>query len=91
MAGDQAGLGPGMKVIGINQKAFSRQALNEALADSVKRHKIDLLLTEGDRFHTIVLDYAGGVRYLELVRDEPKPDLLAEILKPKAKKQEGGN
>ena len=39
---------------------------------------------EGDRFRTIVLDYADGPKYLELVRDEAKPDLLAEILKPAA-------
>ena len=32
-----------------------------------------------------MLDYAGGPRYLELVRDESKPDLLAEILKPAAR------
>jgi predicted metalloprotease with PDZ domain len=91
MVGDRAGVAPGMKVIGINQKTFSRQALNDALTESVKRRRIELLLTDGDQFRTIVLDYAGGPRYFELVRDESKPDLLAEILKPKAKKQEGGN
>ena len=34
------------------------------------------------QFRTVVLDYADGPRYLEMVRDESKPDLLAEILKP---------
>ena len=37
---------------------------------------------EGEDFRTVVLDYADGPRYLVLVRDESKPDLLAEILKP---------
>ena len=32
----------------------------------------------------MVLDYADGPKYLELVRDEAKPDLLAEILKPQS-------
>ncbi len=82
MVGDQAGLASGMKVIGINQKTFSRQGLNDALADSVQKQKIELLLTDGDQFRTVVLNYAGGPRYLELVRDGSKPDLLAEILKP---------
>ena len=31
-----------------------------------------------------MLDYSGGLRYLEMVRDPTKPDLLAEILKPAA-------
>jgi len=83
MIGDRAGLAPGMKVIGVNNKTFSRQRLLDALADSVAARKIELLLIEGERFRTIVLNYADGPRYLELVRDESKPDILAEILKPR--------
>jgi predicted metalloprotease with PDZ domain len=82
MVGDKAGLGPGMEVIGVNGRKFSRQRLLDALADSITRRKIELLLLEGDRFRTLVLDYADGPRYLELVRDKSKPDILADILKP---------
>jgi predicted metalloprotease with PDZ domain len=82
MAGDQAGLAPGMKVIGINQKTFSRQSLDDALADSVKLKKIELLLTDSNQFRTVVLNYAGGPRYFALERDNSQPDLLAEIIKP---------
>jgi predicted metalloprotease with PDZ domain len=82
MAGDRAGLAPGMKVMGINGRLFSRQRLQDALADSVARRKIELLLVEGDRFRTVVVEYGDGPKYLELVRDEAKPDVLAEILKP---------
>ena len=71
-----------MKVMGINERLFSPQRLHEALAESVTRHKIDLLLLEGDRLRTAVIDYSDGPRYLHLVRDPAKPDLLAEILKP---------
>jgi hypothetical protein len=56
------------------------------LADSVALRKIELLLLEGDRFRTIVLDYADGPRYLKLVCDEARPDVLADILKPIADK-----
>jgi predicted metalloprotease with PDZ domain len=84
MIGDRAGLAPGMKVIGVNNKTFSRQRLLDALAKSVTARKIELLLTEGEQFRTIVLNYADGPRYLELVRDTAKPDILAEILKPRA-------
>jgi predicted metalloprotease with PDZ domain len=82
MAGDRAGLAPGMKVMGINGRLFGPQRLQDALADSVALRKIDFLLVEGDRFRTVVVEYADGPRYLELVRDEAKPDVLAEILKP---------
>jgi predicted metalloprotease with PDZ domain len=82
MAGDRAGVAPGMKVIGVNNKTFSRQRMLDALAASTNRHNIEFLVVEGEDFRTIVLDYSGGPRYLELVRDEAKPDLLAEILKP---------
>ncbi len=82
--GDRAGFAQGMKIIGVNNKTFSPQRLLDALAQSVKRHKIEFLLVEGEDFRTKMLDYSGGLRYLELVRDQTKPDLLAEILKPAA-------
>src|SRR5262249_5258453 len=44
----------------------------------------EFLLIEGEVFRTLVLDYSGGPRYLDLVRDPTKPDLLADILKPAA-------
>ena len=82
MIGDRARLAPGMKVMGINGRLFSPQRLQDALADSVALRKIELLLLEEDRFRTVVLDYADGPKYVQLVRDSSKPDLLAEILKP---------
>ncbi len=82
MVGDKAGLGPGMKVIGVNSRVFSAGRLHDALVESVNRKKIEFLLIEGDHFRTVVLDYADGPRYLEVVRDFTKPDLLADILKP---------
>jgi predicted metalloprotease with PDZ domain len=89
MIGDKSGLGPGMKVIGVNGRVFSCRRLLDALADSVSRRKIEFLLIEGDHFRTVVLDYADGPRYLEVVRDPDKPDLLAEILKPIANPAKG--
>ena len=43
-----AGFAHGMKVIGVNNKTFSRQRMLDALAQSVKRHKIEFLLVEGE-------------------------------------------
>jgi predicted metalloprotease with PDZ domain len=83
MIGDKTGLASGMKLIGINGKTFSRQRVLDALADSVTKGRIELLIVEGDAIRTVVLSYAGGPRYLALVRNPSKPDLLAAILKPK--------
>ena len=62
-----------------------RERLEDALADSVTRKKIDFLLLDQEDFRTVTVDYADGIRYLELARDADKPDLLAEILKARAK------
>jgi predicted metalloprotease with PDZ domain len=85
MPGDKAGLAPGMEIIGVNGKRFSRERLEDALADSVTKKKIDLLLLDQEDFRTVTVEYADGIRYLELARESDKPDLLAEILKPRAK------
>jgi predicted metalloprotease with PDZ domain len=82
MVGDRSGLGPGMKVIGVNGRVFGRQRLLDALAESVSRRNIEFLLIQGERFRTVTIEYAGGPRYPELVRDPSRPDRLAEILKP---------
>jgi predicted metalloprotease with PDZ domain len=82
--GDRAGFAHGMKIIGVNNKTFSQKRLLGALEQSVKNHKIEFLLIQGEDFRTLVLDYSGGLRYLEIVRNQSKPDLLAEILKPAA-------
>lgn len=81
MIGDKAGLATGMQVVGVNGKKFSRERVSDALADSVSLRKIEFLLLDADQYRTVVLDYADGPRYLELVRDEKTADVLAEILK----------
>jgi predicted metalloprotease with PDZ domain len=87
MPGDKAGLASGMQVIGVNSKKFSRQRLYDAVADSVTRRKIELLLLDGDNFRTVALDYADGPRYLELVRNPSRSDILSDILKPTGPKR----
>ncbi|WP_165235802.1 M61 family metallopeptidase [Aquisphaera insulae] len=85
MAGDRAGLAPGMRIIGVNGRVFTPQRLEDALADSVALRKIELLMLEGDLFRTLTIDYDGGPKYLELVRDDGKPDVLEQILTPIAR------
>jgi hypothetical protein len=73
-----------MRVLGVNSKKFSRERLDDALADSVTRRKIEFLLLEGEQFRTLTVEYADGLRYLELVRNQERPDVLGQILKPVA-------
>src|SRR5262249_15132156 len=85
LAADKAGLAPGMKVIGVNSKKFSPNRLRDAIADSVTRKKVELLIEDGEDFRTVVVPYADGLRYLELERGSTRPDVLGEILKPRTK------
>ncbi|HUR53244.1 MAG TPA: hypothetical protein VMZ71_03890 [Gemmataceae bacterium] len=87
MAGDKAKLAVDMQVMGVNNRKFSADALTEALEESVKSKKVELLMLDGERFKTIALDYAGGPKYLEVTRDEDKPDLLTDILRPRLSKK----
>jgi predicted metalloprotease with PDZ domain len=82
---DKAGLAPGMKVIGVNGKKFSPNRLRDAIADSVTKKKIELLIEDGEDFRTMIVNYADGLRYLELERVPTKPDILGDILKPREK------
>ena len=83
LVGDRSGLSKGTKIVGINGRTFSAQALHDALTASVSDRKIEFLIVEGDRLRPLSIAYADGLRNLELVRDESRPDLLAEILKPR--------
>ena len=85
MPGDKAGLSPGLKVLGVNGKKFSPNRLRDAIADSVIRKKVDVLLEDGDEFRTVSVPYAVGLRYLELQKLDGKPDILGEIIKPRTK------
>jgi hypothetical protein len=42
------------------------------------------LLLDGEQFRTGTVEYADGLRYLELVRNQERPDVLGDILKPVA-------
>jgi predicted metalloprotease with PDZ domain len=82
-AADRGGVLAGMQILGINGWRFSPQRFLEALDQSKTRHTIEFLVAEGDRLRNLVLEYADGPRYPELIRDPTRPDLLGEILKPR--------
>ena len=54
------------------------------MAATRQGEKLRLLLENGDYFQTMALDYAGGEQYPHLERESSKPDLLADIFRPRS-------
>jgi predicted metalloprotease with PDZ domain len=80
-----AGLGPGMKVIAINGRKYSKDVMRAALrAGTRDKQPLAILAENGEYFNTYQVNYHEGEKYPHLVRDESKPDLLGEITKPMA-------
>ncbi len=79
-----AGIGPGMKVIAVNGRKFTGDVLREALrAGKSGTQPLELLVENTDYYRTFKLDYHDGEKYPHLVRDESKPDMLSDIIKPR--------
>jgi predicted metalloprotease with PDZ domain len=84
MLAAKAGIGPGMKIIAVNGRAFSADAWHDAIrAAKASPSPIELIVENTDYFRVVKLDYHGGEKYPHLVRDESKPDLLTEIYRAK--------
>jgi predicted metalloprotease with PDZ domain len=77
-----AGIGPGMKIIAVNGRRFTREVLESALKD---RSALELIVENNNFFRTHAVQYTGGVRYPHLVRDETVKDGLSELIAAKAK------
>lgn len=79
---DGAGLAQGMQIVGVNDKKHQPQRLRDAIADSPTRRKVELLILDGESFRRFQVAYADGPRYLKLVRNEDREDLLTKIYAP---------
>src|SRR5215472_1135487 len=81
-----AGIAPGMTLVAVNGRKFTPEILREALkAAKGNGPNVELLLVNGDFYRTYTLNYHDGEKYPHLVRDESKPDILSDIIKPLAK------
>ncbi|HKW73978.1 MAG TPA: hypothetical protein VJN64_00505, partial [Terriglobales bacterium] len=81
-----AGIAPGSTLLAVNGRKFDPDIFMDALkAEKSANAKLELLVSNGDFYQVHDIDYHGGERYAHLVRDESKPDLLDEIIKPLAK------
>ncbi len=83
MLAARAGIGPGMKLVAVNGRKFSKEVLSDALrAGKNSSAPLELLVENTEYYKTYKLDYHDGEKFPHLVRDETKPDLLSDIIKP---------
>jgi predicted metalloprotease with PDZ domain len=84
----EAGITSGMRVVAVNDRAFTSDLLRDALkAGKNSSQPIRLLVLDDDYYKTCTIDYHGGERYPHLVRQEGKADLLEELAKPLAERK----
>jgi predicted metalloprotease with PDZ domain len=84
-AADKAGVAPHTKVLAVNGRRLTADRLREAVAATAGgQAKLSLIVENGDYLRAHDLDYDGGERYPHLERDPAKPDLLGDVLRPKA-------
>ncbi|HZR30177.1 MAG TPA: M61 family peptidase [Terriglobales bacterium] len=81
-----AGLGPGMVLVAVNGRKYESAVLYEAIraAQSNNAAPLELLVRNGDYFRTFKIDYHEGNKYPHLERNQAKPDLLSDIIRPHA-------
>jgi predicted metalloprotease with PDZ domain len=84
MAASKAGVGPGMKVLAVNGKAYSPDVLRDSVRATTnpKQRRIDLLIDNEGHVATYELTYGEGEKYPVLERDGSKPDALSQIIAP---------
>jgi predicted metalloprotease with PDZ domain len=80
-----AGIGPGMKLVAVNGRKWSKSVLRDALkASQGNDQPIDLLIENAHFFKTCSISYHDGEKNPHLER-AGGPDVLDEILKPLTK------
>ena len=84
MSGYNAGVVPGMQLVSVNGVKFSLSTLEDAVRNSKLNGQLELQVANGNFTDRHSLDYHGGLRYPHLQRDPSKPDLLREIVAPRA-------
>ncbi|HET9211314.1 MAG TPA: M61 family peptidase [Thermoanaerobaculia bacterium] len=81
-----AGLGPGMKIVAVDGRAWTAEVLpEEVTAAKGSATPIEIAVQQGDALKTFRVNYHDGERYPHLERDASKPDLLEAILAPKSR------
>jgi predicted metalloprotease with PDZ domain len=79
----RAGLVPQAKLVGVNQRSYTPEALHQAVRDAEGRSEpIELTVSRKGELEQLRIDYHGGERYAHLERLPGSADLLSAILAP---------
>jgi predicted metalloprotease with PDZ domain len=79
----QAGFGPGMKILTVNNQPFAKATLQQAIdAAKTTTTPIDFKVDNTGEISDLRLDYHGGQRHPVLERVPNTPDRIAKILQP---------
>ncbi len=82
-----AGFGVGMKIVAVNNRAFSPAIWNAAVkATSASTTPMDLLVNQDGHYSDLIVHYTGGQKIPHLVRIKGTHDMLMDIMRPHAKK-----
>jgi predicted metalloprotease with PDZ domain len=82
----KAGIAPGSMLAAVNGRKYTPEILHDALkAGKQSGANLELMTLNGDFYKSFNVPYHDGEKYAHLVRDESKPDVLGEIIKPLAK------
>ncbi len=75
-----AGVTPGARILGVNGRLFSTEALDAGIAAAAKSGRVEMLLEDSGFYRTAVIAYAGGARFPHLERIESVPDRLVSLV-----------
>jgi predicted metalloprotease with PDZ domain len=79
----KAGVTPDMRIVSVNDKAFTPEDLRDAILQAEKsKEPIQLQFRRGDDYKNISISYFDGLRVPSLQRVEGTPDRLDDILAP---------
>ena len=82
----RAGIATGSRIIAVNGRKFSSDALRDVIkASPTSTTPIELIVEAGEFYTTARIAYTGGIRYPHLERVTGKPDLLEVLGRPLAR------
>jgi predicted metalloprotease with PDZ domain len=77
----KAGVAPSVRLIAVNGRQFTPTVLREAVKRTAGNGTpVELLIKNGEFYQSHRIEYGGGERYPQLVRQEGVPDLLTPLI-----------
>jgi predicted metalloprotease with PDZ domain len=84
---DKSGMSPGINIVAVNGRKFSREIIHEALKSAKDNAApIEFIIANGDFYSVIKVEYYGGEKYPYLERDNSRPDVLTSTISPQTYK-----